>query len=256
MMAHNPEVVRAFDGARDYDRNAPVQRQVAEALAERIAALDLPEKPDLLEIGCGTGFLARALRSRQIGGQWLLTDIAPAMLDRCRTALGPDPAISYAVVDGEAPQLPAQSFHLIVSSFTFRWFADLGLGLARLASLLRPGGTLAFATMLDGSFAEWREAHLRATGLEPAMRCYPTSDALAAMAPPGCTLRIEEERIAHRHDDARAFLRSLKAIGAHRPLHARAPLAPAALRRAMAAFDVDGARISYRVGFGMLQRED
>lgn len=253
-MAPNRDIVRAFDAATDYERHASIQRRVADSLARRVALLDLPARPRILEIGCGTGFLARALRDRMAGARWLLTDIAPAMLERCASAIGPAADVDYAVLDGEAPDLPANSLDLIVSSFTFQWFTDLEASLARLAALLRPGGQLAFATMAAGSFAEWREAHTIATGVEPAMSDYPTVAALCAMAPPGTTIAVEKETMVETHADARAFLRALRAIGAHRPLHPRPPISPAALKKAMAAFDASGARISYQVAHVFLRR--
>ena len=73
-------IASAFGSARDYDRHAHVQRRAAEALAERIAALEL-ESPRLLEFGCGTGFLTDALIRRGVGGQWRVTDLAPGIAE-------------------------------------------------------------------------------------------------------------------------------------------------------------------------------
>ena len=254
MMALNPEVVRAFDGARDYDRHASVQRQAAEALAERVGRLPLPSRPDILEIGCGTGLLSRALLARLPHARWLLTDVAEAMVARCAAAIGPREDVRYAVMDGEAPELPPAGFDVIVSSFTFQWFSDLPGSLARLAGLLRPGGTLAFATMIEGSFAEWREAHQTMTGSEPAMNHYPSAHALKAMAPPGLSAHIVEALLVEEHGNARAFLRSLRAIGAHRPLRPQPPVDAGALRRTMVRFEATGSRISYRVAYAIMKK--
>ena len=71
-------VRRAFDAAASsYDDHAVVQRIVARRLAERIAALPLPEQPRILEIGCGTGFLSAALRERLGPADWTLTTSRP-----------------------------------------------------------------------------------------------------------------------------------------------------------------------------------
>ncbi|GEP10802.1 methyltransferase domain-containing protein [Methylobacterium gnaphalii] len=56
------------------------------------AAAPLAPSPRTLEIGCGTGFLTRALRSRIPVGSMLATDIAPAMIARCRTRIGAEEA--------------------------------------------------------------------------------------------------------------------------------------------------------------------
>lgn len=244
MIAH---VADAFGGAAGYDGHAHVQRQAAEALASRIAALSLPPAPRVLEIGCGTGFLSAALLGRIAGATWLLTDVARPMLDRCAARIGAGRQIRYALLDGERPDLD-ERFDLICSSFTFQWFADLPAALARLRGLLAPGGHLAFATLLDGSFAEWRAAHLAATGTDAAMADYPHAETLRATG-----AELSEQSVTETHSDARAFLRALKAIGAHRPRAPRSPLSGPALRRVMAAFDADGARVTYRIGYGIIR---
>lgn len=253
MIAH---VRDAFAGADAYDVHARVQRHAAKRLARRIAALALPPAPRLLEIGCGTGFLTEALFRRRPEGEWLVTDVAPAMLARCADRLGTPPNVRYRAMDGADPVPAIGSFDLICSSFAFQWFADLPAAIARLAALLRPGGHLAFATMAADSLGEWRAAHRDATGQDVAMAGYPTLDALDAMAPPGFAATIAEQRVRETHRDARSFLASLRAIGAHRPREPRAPIHPAALRRAMAAFEAGGAAVTWHVAYAVLTRPE
>jgi malonyl-CoA O-methyltransferase len=233
-------IAHAFDRAADYDAHARVQRHAAHRLAERIAALPLPPAPRILEIGCGTGFLSEALLDRLPAADALLTDIAPAMLARCRDRLGDRPNVRYCAMDGEAPDT-APGFDLICSSFTFQWFADPAASLPRLAALLRPGGRLAFATMLDGSLAEWHAA----AGEHAAMPDYPDDALFAAL---GATI-TEEIRI-EQHPNAHAFLASLRAIGAHRPRALRPPVAT--LRPAMRAFEAAGSAVTWRIGYGII----
>ena len=76
--------------AARYEAHAPAQRAAARRLAEDIARLDLPPRPRILEIGCGTGLLTRELARRLGPADWMLTDISPAMLEIAR--LGPAPA--------------------------------------------------------------------------------------------------------------------------------------------------------------------
>jgi len=234
----------AFGRAADYDVHARTQRHVAEALAARIAALPLPEAPRVLEIGCGTGFLTVALRPR-IGGDWTVTDLAPEMLARCRARIGAGP--HYRVMDGERPDLSGERFDLICSSLAFQWFADLPGALERLTGLLAPGGRIAFATMAQDSFAEWRAA-FAAAGLAPATPDYPSIARLAAL--PGAD--VAEEHVVERHADARAFLTALRGIGAQSPRAGHRPVSAAELRRVMAAFEAGGARVTYHVAYAVV----
>lgn len=240
-------MVRAFSAADQYDRNARVQRRVADRLALDIAELDLPPSPRVLEIGCGTGFLTEALTRAGIGGEWMVTDIAPAMLRRCRERLGEQSGIRYAELDGEYPTLDREErFDLICSSLAAQWFDDLEVAMTRLLGHLAPGGHCIVTTLAAGTFTEWHSAHL-AEGLTPGTPQYPSMAELAAMRPLGLEGRHRIDHYVEQHDNARDFLRSLKSIGAGTAHGEHHPLRSGELRRVMDAFDRTGARITYEV---------
>jgi len=245
MNLYRQQIGRAFAAAQDYDAHARVQRRVATALAERIAALRLPANPRVLEIGCGTGFLTEALAERVGGGAWLVTDLSPAMLDRARHRLGARDGWRYAALDGEYGT-PEGRFDLIVSSMTMQWFDDLPAAAARMLGWLVPGGTLAFTTLAAGTFAEWRAAHA-AEGLEPGTPTFPAATPLAAILPGHQIAPHVIERLVEHHDSARDFLLSLKAIGAGTAGRHHAPLPAGTLRRVMARFEAAGAQATYEV---------
>ena len=241
----------AFGGARRYDEAAIVQRGVAEALARRIAAAARPPQPAILELGCGTGFLTRAV-SEAIGpARWTVSDIAPEMVARTRAALGL--AADYRVIDGEAVDPSLGPFDLIISSLAFQWFANPAAAIRRLSLLLAADGLIAFATMAAGSFAEWTAA-LDAEALPRGTPAYPDRAALTALAPEGFTADVEIVDMPELQPDARSFLRRLKAIGAGTPAESYLPLPAAALRRAMARFDAGSRTVTYRIGFCLFRR--
>ncbi|KHK89705.1 methyltransferase domain-containing protein [Novosphingobium malaysiense] len=242
MTDRHAQIARAFAGARDYDRHARVQREVAQALAARIAALDLPEHPRVLELGCGTGFLTEALLERGIGGDWLVTDIAPAMVDRCRARLGEPPQRRFAVLDGEHGTPEGGPYDLICSSLALQWFDDAPAALARMKDWLAPGGHCLITTLGPGSFAEWRAAHA-AEGLDAGTPPFAPVEAFAALDPKDLVV----ETVVETHPDARAFLHALKAIGAGTAAPGHRPLPPAALRRVMAAFERSTCKVTYEV---------
>ncbi|WBO23302.1 methyltransferase [Sphingomonas abietis] len=235
-------VAASFGRAADYDAHAAVQRLVVDRLADRIAALPLPPQPRILEIGCGTGLLGVALADRLPDARWLMTDLSPAMLDRARQRFAGRETIDFAVMDGERPDVSGP-FDLICSSLAFQWFADLPAAIDRLRGLLAPHGVLAFTTLAEGSFREWRDAH----GDRPAgTRDYPSAEALAA---PGLTIAMETIPMAHR--DARDFLRAVKGIGAGVPRPGHRPLGPRDLRAVMRRFEAMGSVASYVVATGL-----
>jgi len=243
-------VARAFEAAAQYERHARVQRLVARALATRIAGLPLPPVPRVLEIGCGTGYLARALREEGLGGEWLLTDISAAMVARARETLGEGPR--YAVLDGESGPKPDGAFDLICSSLATQWFTDEPAALARWRDWLAPGGHVMVATLGPDTFAEWREAHA-VEGLEPGTPAFTPLADFAALSP-SAPLAVELYR--ERHADARAFLHALRAIGAGTAARYHRPHAPGALRRVMRHFEASGAIATYQVVTCHLTRDN
>lgn len=241
-MIDHARIASAFAQARDYDRQARVQRAVAEALADRIAALPLPPAPRVLELGCGTGFLTQALIARGIGGVWQVTDLAPAMVERCKARVGETPQRRFATLDGEYGTPAGGPFDLVCSSLALQWFDDGPAALARMAGWLAPGGHCLVTTLGAGTFPEWRAAHA-AEGLEPGTPAFPPASAFAAL--PGLSLSVAHH--AEQHADARGFLHALKDIGAGTARGGHRPLPPAALRRVMRRFEQAGAVATYEV---------
>jgi malonyl-CoA O-methyltransferase len=223
--------------ADDYDAHSSLQRTAAQRLAQRVTALALPASPRVLEIGCGTGHLTEIL-APHIGGDWLITDIAPAMVAACRKKLV-RPA-RFAVMDGERPAFAAGQFDLIVSSLAAQWFDDLPAALAALSKLLAPGGHLALTTLGEGSFAEWRTAHA-SCGFSPAVRDYPTAATLRSWMPSDCSGTVSAEILTEVLAGAIEFPRRLRAIGADTPAPGRRPLTAGGLRRVLAALEETGA---------------
>jgi len=239
-------IAAAFSRAADrYESQASIQLEVARRLAARIALWSLPLEPRVLEIGAGTGFLSRLLLEHIPGGRWLLTDLSEAMLARCRARIS-DARVRFAVADAENP--PPGRYDLIVSSLALQWLVDLGAGLSQLAARLSRGGTLAFATLGQDTFHEWRAAH-SALGLSCGARSFPSAQDVDAMWPARGSGALEEERCRVQYGDARAFVRSLKAVGAATSCDGHRPLGPAAFKRVVESLGPD-CTVTYHLLFG------
>lgn len=250
--AYRNRVERAFGAADEYDRHARVQRRVADALAAHIAEACTVPVGRALEIGCGTGFLTEALVGRGIGSRWLVTDIAPEMVERSRERLGERPGMTFAVLDGEFGIPPEPGFDLICSSLAMQWFDDTPAAALRMREWLAPGGCLVFTTLGGGSFAEWRAAHAR-EGLSCGALDLPAVETWRRALPEA---RIDVARYVEHHDNARGFLRALKAIGAGTPARAHRPLTAPQLRRVMANFEAAGCEVTYEVVTCVLEAGD
>ncbi|MEC3911768.1 methyltransferase domain-containing protein [Sphingobium sp. CR2-8] len=237
--------------AAHYDGHAGPQRLAATLVAD----LAYRQKPDgiahILEIGCGTGFLTRDIQGRWPGVDLMATDISPGMLEQA--ASNGRVAGRFMTMDGEAPPFEGPWFDLILSSLAFQWFDDLGGAIARLAELLRPGGSLIFSTMGQGSFARWRAAHAEC-GLVAGVPDYPSLDALRAMLGGHDDAFAFDETYPLACKGARGLIAHLKGIGAVVPQEGRKPLGPGDLRRVMTAFEAEGGTDSYQVLFARITR--
>ena len=239
MLSNRSAAVAKSFGARagTYDEHADLQRGVA----ERLAGL-LPQRasPRVLELGCGTGVFSRHLLARYPDGTFLLTDLAPSMVEHCRRNLaGSRQRVSVDVMDAARPTAEGH-FDLIATSMTLHWLADPAAALGALRKLLAPGGVLAYASISGQSFPEWREV-LEEQGLPIGLLEIPEL--------PGI---VDEDRIV-ADPDTLGFLRRMKAVGGLTPREGYAALPPGRLRRAIRATDKQhGGRITWHIVYGRL----
>jgi len=253
-----PASARFGAAARRYERHAGVQRMVAERLSERIATLDLPARPRILEIGCGTGVFTRRLAANFPNADWTVTDLSPAMLAQARRNVRLGGTARFQVMDGEYPVLeqdPGEGFDLICSSMALQWFCEPRKGLARLAALLAPAGCLAIAVPVQGTFLEWRKAH-EALGLPAAVIQFPVATALHPQGLSNISGDVQVEAFVDECGSAMAFLRDLKGIGATMPRAGSRPLSVPLLRQVCARFEQAGARCTYQIAFSCWRRDE
>ncbi|HTK36499.1 MAG TPA: methyltransferase domain-containing protein [Caulobacteraceae bacterium] len=251
-MTRKQRIGHAFGRAvGSYEANASVQQLAAERLAARIATLPLPARPRVLEIGCGSGFLTGALARMTPQAELAVSDLSPQMVAACSASL-PGVHAAYLVMDGERPCFADGLFDLVCSSLAVQWFDDLEGSLTRLCRLLKPGGHLAFSTLLSDSLAEWRRAHSE-EGLTAGAPDFAAPTELLRLSP---ALVLSEERVVERHADGPAFVRILKSIGAATPRRGRAPLSAPELKRVLRRFEAAGAVTTYHLGYGVLRRPE
>lgn len=237
--------------AASYDDDAAPQRQAATLLADLARRQRLPDRPRILEIGCGTGILTRRIHALWPDADLVASDLSPDMV--AQAAKGGMIPGAFLTLDGETPPFEGPWFDLILSSLAFQWFGDLPAAIDRLVGLLRPGGSLFFSTMGADSFAEWRAAHEQA-GEQAGTPAYPSLPALREMLASHADAFAFDEHWTYDFGGAKGFLAHLKAIGATVPDSGHAALRPAALRAVMRAFDEGEAKLCYHVLFGRVTR--
>lgn len=114
------------------------------ALEALVRALTTPEK-SLLDAGCGTGHLARALIAEGMSPKAMtLLDPSEAMLARCADI----PALK---VKGNLEALPFSdsAFDIVTCVWALETVPNLELALSELCRVVRPGGVLCLAFCAD-----------------------------------------------------------------------------------------------------------
>jgi SAM-dependent methyltransferase len=95
-----------------------------------------------LDVGCGEGRFCRLLRERGIAPVGI--DPTPELLEEARRR---DPAGDYRLGRAETLEFPPKSFDLVVSYLTLIDIPDYRAGIAEMARVLKPGGTLLVANL-------------------------------------------------------------------------------------------------------------
>ncbi len=120
-------------------------------------ALIVDEPRAVLDVGCGTGNLARPLAAyvERVDA----VDISEPMLQRARTLPGGDsPRIRWLV--GQAEDAEAQPpYALITAGESLHWM-DWGVALPRFAQMLTPRGALAIV-QVEEQAAPWRKGYIQ-----------------------------------------------------------------------------------------------
>lgn len=151
-------VRRHFEGlAGDYDRHAALEQEVCRRLLERCEHSRL-QPLRILDLGCGSGSAAAALKRRFRKAQVIGVDLAPSMLAGLRrrsSLLRP-----LRGVCGDVAALPFSrgSADLLFANLVNFWSPDPAALFDEYRRVLRPQGLLLFTTLGPATFRELREA--------------------------------------------------------------------------------------------------
>jgi len=144
-----PSTARYFDAcAPIWERNYAPEGSMRERVSQFCAAIGARVAPpaSVLDFGCGTGDIARALAAA--GYAMTGCDLSPAMIEAARARSG---GPSYVGLDAaRLPALPFADgqFDAVMSSSVFEYLPDPVAQLRELRRVLKPGGWL-LATVPD-----------------------------------------------------------------------------------------------------------
>lgn len=132
-----------------YNDNAKIQKKMAERL---LSFLDRKDFNDILEIGCGTGFLTQLVNDGFNFNTYTANDIVESCEKYVKEI---NPKINFIPADIEkAVENSDKKYDLIISNAAFQWVENLESFIKLLVSKLNDGGVLLFSTFGPENFRE------------------------------------------------------------------------------------------------------
>jgi len=207
------QVRRAFGrAAATYDAHAVLQHEVEQRLLERLDYV-AAEPQRVLDLGCGTGRAAIAMRKRWNAAHVVALDLALPMLRRIRSGwLRP---LARVNADARALPLADASVDVLFSNLCVQWIDDVPALFDEFRRVLRPNGYLALSTFGPDTLHELRTAWGQVDRGAHVSRFADIARVGDAMMHAGFRDPVlDAEHFTLTYAEAGALMRELKAIGA------------------------------------------
>lgn len=159
-MIDKETIKRRFSkSAKNYDQYANVQKSMGDVLIEEIKSKHKCFNR-ILEVGCGTGYVTKALIHHFPDANITAVDIAPGMIKHVQSTIQHE---NLELVCGDIEEIELKGkYDLIISNATFQWFNQLEKTMEKLVKSLEKDGILAFSTFGQDTFKELHESFRKA----------------------------------------------------------------------------------------------
>ncbi len=136
----------------NYTQNGVIQKIIATQLVELIAQTPC-DVSSILDIGCGTGFLAQRLIEKGFSSEKILQVDA-----NCESLKIAQQFAKTQIIDFNAPLNFEHKFDIITSSMSLQWAENLQETIKNIKSLLNKNGVFIASIPMDGSLSEVYDA--------------------------------------------------------------------------------------------------
>ena len=160
-MSRSQDIREASDrNAERYDHHAALEQEVGRRLLDRVT-FQREEPAVIVDVGCGTGMGAAALKRTFRQAQVVALDLSAGMLAIAAGRSRLTRPIRPLQADATALPLRRHSVDLVVSNLALPWISNPGRFLGHVLRVLKPGGLLLFSTYGPESLEELHQAVTR-----------------------------------------------------------------------------------------------
>jgi malonyl-CoA O-methyltransferase len=198
--------------ANKYHEHARLQRSIAEQLVKKFN----PQRnfENILELGCGTGFLTALILEKYPFAHIDAVDISLDMIEEAKRYLNYNDRVSWYFED--ARRYSKQStYDFICSSSAIQWMTPLDQMFKHISILLDTTGELCFSIMLHQTLNELRLIRKSVTPHKlPSSSLLGLSEIEGLMHRAGLKVAFSEEHFFRQsYDNVKSFLNSIHMLG-------------------------------------------
>lgn len=198
--------------AQYYDQHAAVHRTIADKLISLCPKA--VEANNVLEIGCGSGFLTSQLATRFPNARITAIDISEKMIDLAKRRITAANRVTFICTDAEHFDYP-ENYDLVVSSSVFQWISNLQSLFSKIRQCTETGSRIIISLMIDGTFKELHSLRSALYPLKPVLRALPKLiDVIEILQASGFKIEHrEEQEYIENYSDAWVFFKTIKSLG-------------------------------------------
>lgn len=213
------KIKHAFSNASTtYDCVAQLQRDVGRDLLTQFLPQNLTG--NVVDIGCGTGFLTQSLFPYCQNANLIALDLALPMLHTTREKLAN--SVRYVCSDAENLPFAKNSIDTLLSNVALQWCQPIDNALSELNRVLNANGTLIFSTFGLQTLCELKVAWASVDDFPHVNTFYNAQQLQQALQEAGFnSFEIKVQRYLPRYESVLDLMRELKHIGAHNVNSAR-----------------------------------